>query len=461
MVMDDWQRRVRKRLPLAEAVLLELRFVMDEAFLAGVFERHRGQGYENELTFGTLVRLVSDALIDHGGSGRQAFERARDRKDLDVSLAATYGKLRRIPQSLSHGLLLETAARLAPVLPPARSTLPRSLRGFTVIAIDGKKIKRVAKRLVAARKFRGSVLGGKTLVALNIETGLAIAMTSDLDGEANDPPLVPELVRQVRTLEFEKPLLHVLDRQFSDLIVPALLAEDREQFVIRHHAKLSFTPAENEKSRRGKDGRGRRYVEEWGWIGRAKDKRRRYVRRITLYRPGEEDVIVFTSLLDAARYPAADVLELYRRRWGIERVFQQITEVFHLRHLIASTPQGTIFQCALCLLLYNVVQALHAHVAQGQRQDRETISLEKMFYDARRELVTWDVVLGSAWSIEHFRHAPSLSDLKPRLAKIAHQVWTPRWRKARKTSTRTQKPKPITPGGHTSIQRLIDKHLRP
>jgi len=43
-------------------------------------------------------------------------------------------------------------------------------------------------------------------------------------------------------------------------------------------------------------------------------------------------------------------------RWTIERVFQQITEVFNLQHLIGTTPQGTLFQLAFCLLLYNMLQ---------------------------------------------------------------------------------------------------------
>lgn len=459
--MDDWQRKSKKRTPLAEAMLLELRYVLDRDFLDGVFDRHRGRGYEKALCFNSLVDLVLEALVEHAGSARQAFDRAQEDETLNVTTVAAYGKLARIPQSLSHGLLLDAAARMAPVLPKESSTLPRSLRGFAVIAIDGKKIKRVAKRLVAARKFRGSVLGGKTLVALNVSTGLVVAMNSDLDGEANDPPLVPELLRQLRTLNFDRPLLHVLDRQFSDLNVPALMAEHGEQFVIRHHRKLSFTRDISVTTRRGKDTRGRGYVEEWGWIGRESDKRRRYVRRITLRRPGEEDVTVLTSLSDADRYPASDILEIYLRRWGIERVFQQITEVFHLQHLIASTPQGTIFQCALCLLLYNAVQVLRAHAAHGQSLDREEISTEKLFYDLRRELIAWHVMFGSAWTIEHFKRALSLENLVARLTKLTQIAWTPRWIKATKTTATAAKTKPITPGGHTSMKRLIDQHLRP
>lgn len=63
---------------------------------------------------------------------------------------------------------------------------------------------------------------------------------------------------------------------------------------------------------------------------------------------------------DAAQYPANALFDLYLARWGIERVFQQITEVFHLQTLIGTTPQGTVFQCAFCLLLYNLGQVVRA-----------------------------------------------------------------------------------------------------
>ena len=98
------------------------------------------------------------------------------------------------------------------------------------------------------------------------------------------------------------------------------------------------------------------------------------VRRLTLHRPGAAALVLITDLLDAARYPALDLLELYRARWGIERVFQQITEVFQLRRLIGSTPRGTLFQLAFCLLLYNQIQVVRAYVAEGAQRPVTSVS---------------------------------------------------------------------------------------
>jgi len=41
-------------------------------------------------------------------------------------------------------------------------------------------------------------------------------------------------------------------------------------------------------------------------------------------------------------------------------VFQVITAVVPLQHLIGSTPPGTRFQLALCLWWYNLIQVVRA-----------------------------------------------------------------------------------------------------
>ena len=44
------------------------------------------------ISFGLFVQLIADALLEHHGSGRQSFERARETKDLEASIRAAYKK---------------------------------------------------------------------------------------------------------------------------------------------------------------------------------------------------------------------------------------------------------------------------------------------------------------------------------------------------------------------------------
>lgn len=114
------------------------------------------------------------------------------------------------------------------------------------------------------------------------------------------------------------------------------------------------------------DAQGRKLCDESDWLSPESNKQGRYVRRVTLHRPGEDDVIKITSFLDATQYPAVDLLAAYLERWGIERVLQEITVEFELQTLIGSTPQATIFQGAFCLLLYNMLQVMRQQAVSAQ-----------------------------------------------------------------------------------------------
>jgi hypothetical protein len=109
---------------------------------------------------------VADALLKHNGSARQSFERAEEADALPASIQAAYGKLRRIPIELSQAFLAECTDRLRTVFPEKVCTaVPASVAGFEVLVVDGKTIKRLAKRLKVLRGLSAGALGGKALVA--------------------------------------------------------------------------------------------------------------------------------------------------------------------------------------------------------------------------------------------------------------------------------------------------------
>jgi Transposase DDE domain len=314
----EFAHEVLSRLPLAEAVLSLWRWVADPLFLFSVFARHRGLGYEKEISFGVLVQLIADALLEHQGSGRKSFERGREQGRLTASVQAVYQKLGRIPLGLSEAWLAESTARLRPVYPEAaRLPVSPALRGLEVMIVDGKAIKRVAKRLKPLRGRKGGVLGGKALVALELRSGLVVAMATHPDGETNEAKLVPALLPQVRE-QVTGRRLWVADRQFCDLTQPAAFATGDDRFLVRYHPKTPFYADATRPACSGQDAQGRTWEQDWGWLGCERAKHRRYVRRLTLHRPGEETIILLTDLLDAAQVSAEELFELYLARWSIE-----------------------------------------------------------------------------------------------------------------------------------------------
>jgi hypothetical protein len=455
--MSAFALEVCQRLPLADAVYQLLDFVTADAFLDDLFARHRGASYQDVITFPLFVHLIADALLQRDASAHHRFQSAHADGTLPASVVALYGKLKRVPLSLSQGFLAETTQRLRTVFAAVGDPLPPSLRDFEPFAFDGKKLKFVARRLKPLRGVRGQILGGKLLVVQHLPTGLALAFAADADGETADNPLVAGAVEQLRALYPQRPRLWIGDRLFCDLIQTQQLAAAADHFLLRYQAKVGFHVDAARTPRTGRDHQGLAYREEWGWLGAATDPRRVYVRRLTIERPGQEPVVLVSSLLDADRYPAADLSAAYLRRWGIEKMFQQVTEVFDLRHLIGSTPQATVFQAAFCFLLYNLIQTVRSYIAAAQQRSPETISTKQLFVDVTRQLTAWNELLG----IEQTRAAlqgrlPTAEQVQANLRLRLAGVWKARWQKTeRKQRRREPTPTQYLKGGHSSVYRIL------
>lgn len=454
IVQKEFSKEVLRRLPLAEAVLVLWSFVCEKSALDDIFDQRRGRCYEDQLTFPVLVNLIADALLEDSGSGRKSFQRGREKGELTVSIVSAYGKLKRLPAAVSEAFLAEGTDRLLQVLPAkALHVLPPSLRAFSMTFLDGKVVKRVPKRLKPLRGLKGGVLGGKGLAALDGASGLVVAMATSPDGDTNDAKLVPDLVAMVQ--QRRQTILWIGDRQFCDLMQPqAFAGREGDHFLVRYHPKVTFRVDASKPACSGVDAQGRNYVEDWGWLGAKSNKHARYVRRITLKRPGEETLILITDLLDGETYPAVDLLEAYRLRWTIERVFQQITEVFNLQCLIGTTPQGTLFQLAFCLLLYNMIQLIRAYVAEDANEEVDAISTELLFDDVRRQLIALHETLEVTEVVSLIPVGLTAAKVSERLAKILSNVWTERWRKA---PSKRQKPQEwkANERTHNSAYRVI------
>lgn len=456
----DIDVEVCRRLPLADSVLRLLNYATDDAFLSDVFEKHRGRCFERELPFSLFVHLMGDALLGHrGGSAHQAFRHAQEDGTLETSVQAMYYRLGTLPAEVSMGFFSEATARLdAVVLCPATDTLPASLSDYRGVVVDGKKLKYLTKRIKLFHGLKGNVYGAKLLVAQDMRTGQALAVEAEIDGEAADNPLVPGVVARVRALPGSRPRLWVDDRAFCEFKTLRLMSEGNDAFVARYHSKCKFHLDPAVPARTGIDDVKRAFREEWGWLGAPANKNRIRVRMITVTRPDKEPLIIVTSLMDADRHPARDLLIVYRHRWGIETMFQRVVQTFDLRHLIGGTPQATIIQAAYCLLLYNIMLTIRDYVAVGAEREPETVSPHLLYGDIVAELTAWMEVIGPAATIDVLkcRVFNGAADFQRYLRETLGTVWTERWAKAKTTKRQPKKPpRAYLKGGHSSADRIL------
>src|SRR4051795_9793487 len=284
--MDDavFSAAVMAKLPLADSVWRLLHYTMDDGWLEDLWTRNRGRCYENESKFSTLAHLIADALLEHEGSGLQAFERAEEAGTLPVSITASYDKLANLPVPVSEALLEEGTRRKGAVLPqaPAVDPLPDCWADFEVFGADGKAVKHVKRLLKPLRGLRAGILGARASVGLNLRTGLAVAMVGHLDGEAGEAALTEALLLTLASTAGQRPWVVVLDRLYGNLNFPQRVLKAGGHFLIRYCSNTTFVPDATRPTQESRDARGYRIVQEWGWLGKAPKSRRMYVRRITL-----------------------------------------------------------------------------------------------------------------------------------------------------------------------------------
>jgi hypothetical protein len=451
--MEPFELQVIQQLPLAEAVYRVLAFVLDSDFLQQIFEAKRGKSYTNVISFDVLTHLVSDALFADK-SGLSVFQKGREDGTLNASVEALYRKLGRVPPALSMALLEHATQRLVTLFPPGveERPLPAALADFTGIIVDGKVSKGVPHRLRLLRQAKGGLIGGRSLVAYHASLGYVLGFHGAEDGDANDVRFFPDLAEKLRQQLASQRLLWVVDRQFANVPTLTLMRQDEDAFVARYSKAAGFTVDPERPAQHGHDEEQRPFIEEWGWLGKSQKRDGLYVRRISVERSNDEPLRVLTSLLDAERYPAAMLLEVYRSRIDIEYVFQRITEVFGLRRLIGTSPRATLFQLSLCLLLYNVLQLVRGTVARANRKSMDQVSPKKLLEDVREELIALNKVLAKKTIIRALGEPLGAEELRKLLGRRLAR-WEKRWAKAARR--RKRPPKPSRKSGHACAHRIL------
>ena len=140
-------------------------------------------------------------------------------------------------------------------------------------------------------------------------------------------------------------------------------------------------------------------------------------------------------------------------------MFQAITEVFELRHLIGCAPQATVFQAALCLVIDNALQLIRGYAAQAAPAPAPVASLsaEQIFTDLHEELVSLHRTLKPEEVLGALRPPRGAAELGERLRGLLARAWTSGWYKAVNKKPRPRQPKVRQSGAHTSVHKVLQQ----
>jgi hypothetical protein len=175
------------------------------------------------------------------------------------------------------------------------------------------------------------------------------------DGHAQERSLFPELLTQVAAND-----VWIADRNFCTADYLQGIADRQGYFVIRHHANLTLAP---------RGDWGAETETETGWVSertawvQRDDQNVIQVRCIRVRlkqrtRDGEGEMIILTNLPEETT--AAVVAGLYRRRWTVETMYQELTQYLGCEVNTLGYPKAALFAFCVALVAYNVLAVVKA-----------------------------------------------------------------------------------------------------
>lgn len=436
---------------MARAVLENL---LDPQRLDELFERSRQRQYQKELLFSALVELMSAVTLKIQPSVHAAYQSS----DLKVSVSALYKKLDRVETEVSAELVRDSARQAGAVIDALNARLEPWLAGYRCRVLDGNHLSATEHRIEELRTTWAAPLPGKVLVVLDPERMLASEVFLTEDGHAQERSLLDEVLETVLPRD-----LWIADRNFCTIPFLTTIARKLSFFVIRQHGTLQGELL-GVRQRVGTSATGVVY-EQALLITDSRTGQPLQVRRITVElneptRDGDRELHVLTNVpvedVDAVR-----LAELYRKRWTIETVFQEITATLGCEIDTLGYPPAALFAFCLALLAYNAVSVLKASLraAHGSETVQNEVSSYYLALEIRQSYDGMAVAIDPEhWHL--FRRLPP-KPMAAWLTQVARQIDLSRYRK------HPRGPKKLQPikskyknGGHVSTAKLLRERRR-
>ncbi len=437
---------------LARGILERL---MDPGRIDDLFEKTAKAGYTKKLQFSTLVQLMADVVLGVHPAVNAAFQFLDEAGEISVSLTAVYQKLDRVEPAVSAALVRNSAELAAPVIDALEGRLAPWLPGYRCRVIDGNHFSATEHRIEELRTTWAAALPGKILVVLDQERMLAERVFPTEDGHAQERSLFEAVLSSVMSND-----LWIADRNFCTLGFLFGIRRRRGFFLIRQHGSVKGKLL-GEKRRIGRCETGVVYEQTICLSDPATDEETGF-RRITVKldkptRDGDEEIHLLSNV-PAEEADAKVLANLYRKRWTIETVFQEITKTLQCEIVTLGYPKAALFAFCLALQAFNAVSVLKASLrtVHGEETVRERVSGYYLSLEIRG---TYDGMMIAVpephWAIFRTLSPHQLAAL---LIEIAGHVKLSRYKKHPRGAKKPP-PKKTTykNGGHVSTYRLLQQ----
>ena len=346
-----------KRFAEQSPISVMARGLMERAFSAEQmdqwFDRHADRQYTRDLFFSTIFDIMSLVVSGTYKSVHAAFQARKD--DITVSIKSVYNKLNGLEPAVSAEMVRYAARQAEPIIEKLGGTLKPLLPGFRIKMLDGNCIEASHHRIKELRDIAAGALPGKSLVVYDPSLRLPIDVFPCEDGHAQERSLLADVLASV-----ERRDVWICDRNFC--VISFLLGiASKAFFVIRQHGNLPWQSA-GKMTYAGRVETGR--VHEQSIIitdkaGNTLELRRIRVRLDKATRDGDQDIFIITNLPKEVAH-AKKIAELYRNRWKIETVFQELSEYLNSEINTMGYPSAALFGFCVALVAYTIFSTIKA-----------------------------------------------------------------------------------------------------
>jgi len=414
------------------------------------FDQSAEQQYTRTLLFSTMFDMMSDVVCGVSKSVHAAYQASK--KDIGVSITSVYNKLNGIEVKTSAALVRYAAGEMKLIIENLGGTRPPLLPGFKVKILDGNCIEASEHRIGELRSLAAGALPGKSLVVLDPSLRMPIDVFLCEDGHAQERSLLPAVLATIEPLD-----VWIADRNFCTLAF-LLGIKDRDAFsVIREHKGLPWKPLTDEKfvgiTETGKV--FEQYIQITDESGNEHKFRRIRVSLKKATRDKDTDIYIISNLSKRAAN-AMVIAELYRNRWKIEKVFQDLEAHLHSEINTLGYPPAALFAFCIALIVYMILAGLKAAIASVHGVDTVENKISG-YYLADELSATYDGMMiaipDEEWIV--FRHY-SLSELTEVLRLLSANIRLSRFQKHPRGPKKKQPKRisdPSTP--HVSTAKIL------
>jgi hypothetical protein len=418
-----------------------------------LFDNHSELQYTRHLLFSDVVGLMSLVVTGIRPSINSAFKKLAP--VLGVTRKAVYDKINRVETSTSAALVRHSGSALGDIVEELGGRTPPWVEGYRVKILDGNHLPGTEHRIKPLRFTRAGALPGHSLVILDPELMLVRDVIPCEDGHAQERSMTEAILEMAQPND-----LWIKDRNFCTMPLLFGIAQRQASFVTRQHGSLTQWETDGERTSQGRCETGEVFEQT---IRLTNDEGETLIlRRITVEldeptRDGDRTMHILTNL-PATVADAIKVADLYRKRWTLETVFQELEASLNGEINTLGYPKAALFAFSLALVSYNVLSTVKA--ALRSVHGTKAADTEVSGYDLAEEVGgtyrgMMIAVPKDEWVVFHGLTACEIS---PFLKRLAHAVRLSEFRKQRRGP---KKPRPERQSGakikHVATARLLEK----